>query len=103
MEQLKQVKALLTNPAVETLSAGADAVYLVPMTHQGQTLDVAIKCFGRQSLLKDRYEQANASKAERSFLAADYLLAHGVGTPEPIAFLDHWQGKQLSQSYDMLL
>src|SRR5690625_5789757 len=25
MEQLKQVKALLTNPAVETLSAGADA------------------------------------------------------------------------------
>lgn len=103
MEQLTQVKALLTNPAVETLSAGADAVYRVPMTHQGQTLDVAIKCFGRQSLLKDRYDHANASKAERSFLAADYLRAHGVGTPEPIAFLDHWQGKRLLESYYLCL
>src|SRR5690625_7726104 len=42
MKQLKQVKALLTNPAVETLSAGAAAVYWGLMTHQGQTHAVAM-------------------------------------------------------------
>src|SRR5690625_8016361 len=98
-EQLKQVKSLLTNPAVETLSAGADAVYRAPMTHQGQTLVVVIKCFGRQSLLKDRYDHANASKAERSILEADYLRDHSAGTHVPVAVLDHLQDKRLVERY----
>ena len=103
IQQLTQVDALLTNPATEKISAGADAVYRVRMTHQGQTLDVAIKSFGRQSRLKDWYDHARASKAERSFLAADYLAAHGIGTPQPIAFLDRWQGKRLVESYYLCL
>src|SRR5690625_7731671 len=46
MEELKQVKALLTNPAVETLSAGAVAVYRVPVTPQGHHQEQRLKRYG---------------------------------------------------------
>ncbi|MDQ2075504.1 lipopolysaccharide kinase InaA family protein [Marinimicrobium sp. ABcell2] len=99
LQQLEQVEALLAGPEVEKISEGADAVYRVRLNYQGQTLDVAVKRFARQSLLKDWYDHAITSKAERSFVAADYLLAHGVATPQPVAFLDCWQGKRLVESY----
>jgi hypothetical protein len=99
LQQLMQVETLLARPDTEQISAGADAVYRVRLELGGETLELALKRFARQSLLKDWYDHANASKAERSFLAADYLLAHGVMTPQPVAFLDHWQGKRLLESY----
>lgn len=65
----------------------------------GREVVVAIKSFSRGSRWRDRYFRKVGSKAERSFLAAERLAGHGVGTPAPIAFLDHWQENRLIASY----
>ena len=45
----------------------------------GKRLKVAVKAFGRQGFLKDRYDFKKGSKAERSFKAANFLKSRGVG------------------------
>ncbi|MGC6460028.1 MAG: lipopolysaccharide kinase InaA family protein [Akkermansiaceae bacterium] len=61
-------------------------------------LPVAVKIFGRQSKLKDRADASRGSKASRSFEAAKFLHQGGVHTPEPIGYLDHWDGQRLQRS-----
>ncbi|HSK68840.1 MAG TPA: lipopolysaccharide kinase InaA family protein, partial [Candidatus Limnocylindria bacterium] len=62
-------------------------------------IPVAVKVFGRQRWWKDRYDRWKVTKAERSFRAACFLLAKGIGTPDPIAWLERWEGSRLRESY----
>lgn len=103
LRQLQQLPELLTSPQVEQLSGGADQVFRLPMTLGEQCLDVAVKCFKRQSLPKDWADFHQGSKAERSYQNALYLRSSGIGTPEPLACFDVWQGKRLEQSYYLSL
>lgn len=61
-------------------------------------IPVAVKIFGQQSKLKDRADASRGSKASRSFEAARFLHQGGVHTPEPIGYLDHWEGQRLQRS-----
>ena len=49
--------------------------------------------------MKDRYDFRKGSKAERSFKAATFLKSRGVGTPQPIAYFDCWEGSRLVESF----
>lgn len=45
------------------------------------------------------YRYVKDSKAKRSYENGLYLLAHNVGTPEPIAYIETYSWKGLAQSY----
>ena len=62
-------------------------------------LDVAIKSFGSQGRLKDRLALRRGSKALRTYRNAEHLASKGVGTPQPVAIVEHWEGPRLAQSY----
>ena len=59
----------------------------------------AVKAFGRQPAWKDAVDAKRGSKAQRSFQTAVHLEQHGVGTPEPVAVMERWEGKRLEESY----
>ena len=66
----------------------------------GSSLPVLVKSFGKQSAAKDWIDlRFRTSKAARSFDAAMHLCAHGVTTPEPIAYLEKRQKNRLLESY----
>ena len=81
------------------LSDGRHRVVVIPFERNGKQLKIAVKAFGRQSAWKDRYDFKKGSKAERSFRSARFLKDHGVGTPEPIAYFDYWDGNRLVESF----
>ena len=75
----------------ECISDGADKLF----RYQNRV----IKVFKRQSWLKDRYDADHGSKAQRAWLAAQHLVAHHLGTPKPIAFLDRWEQSRLKENH----
>ncbi len=81
------------------LSDGRHRVVVLDLEKDGKRLKVAVKAFGRQGFLKDRYDFRKGSKAERSFKAATFLKSRGVGTPQPIAYFDCWEGSRLVESF----
>lgn len=81
------------------LSEGRHRVVVLDLEKNGKCLKVAVKAFGRQGSLKDRYDFRKGSKAERSFKAATFLKSRGVGTPRPIAYFDCWEGSRLVESF----
>lgn len=83
----------------EKLSHGADFVTKSEWPTINGNISVAIKVFKRQSWWKDKYDQKNKSKAERSFLHACFLQEQGIGTPEAIAWLERWEQDRLIESY----
>ena len=81
------------------LSEGRHRVVVLDFEKNGKRLKVAVKAFGRQGFLKDRYDFKKGSKAKRSFKAANFLKSRGVGTPQPIAYFDCWEGSRLVESF----
>ena len=62
--------------------------------------DTCIKRFHAPRLLNRYiYRYFRDSKAKRSYENGLYLLAHGVGTPEPIAYIEEYQCGGLGYSY----
>ena len=61
--------------------------------------EVFVKSFGRQARTKDWIDGFRGSKARRTWLAARRLRERGVGTPEPIGFMERWDGLRLRESY----
>ncbi len=89
----------LGNPGVEVLQAGRHATFRLAMEADGRTLDVVVKRFGRQSAPKDIWDRLRGSKALRTYMAADYMRAHAIGTVPPVACLELWRGVRLLDSY----
>ncbi len=83
----------------EKLSHGGDFVVRSEFSTANGNIPVAIKVFKRQSWWKDLYDKKNKSKAERSYLAAEYLQTHNIGTPPAIAWLERWEKNRLLESY----
>lgn len=81
------------------MTDGKDAVYQASVTLNGQQHAVAIKSFRSQRWLKGWFDRHKGSKAKRSWLAAQHLAQHNIGTPQPIAYLEKWQGYRLIESY----
>ena len=99
MAQLASVPQWLDAGQVLPLSDGHDQVLKSDLVMGGQAVSVAIKVFGRQSLFKDWFDRRNGSKAARSYNAGEFLYQKELGTAEPIAWLDRWDGGRLVESY----
>ena len=80
------------------LSEGRHRVVVLPLNNNGEEIQVAVKSFGAQRGWKDRYDRKKGSKAARSFKAAKFLRENEVGTPEPIACFERWEGQKLAES-----
>ena len=97
-EALANLPTLLAGPDAHVLQAGRHVTSRLSVTTGGRTLDLVIKRFGRQSAFKDFWDRLHGSKALRTFLAADYMRSHGIGTVEPVACLERWDGARLRDS-----
>ena len=99
MDQLSSLPQWLHTRKTTPLSEGRDQVLKADLLINNAPTAVAIKAFGRQSFLKDWYDLRHESKAERSFRAGEFLYQAGLGTAEPIAWLDYWHHGRLIESY----
>lgn len=103
-EQLVRIGELVSGPSAQVISIGRNRNLRVSLSHGKGCVDVAIKCFGAQGRMKDAVDvRRGGSKAKRTWNAAMHLAAGEVGTPEPIAYLERWQGERLVESYFLAL
>jgi len=76
----------LTDPsaAVESLHWGRNYLYTARLATTGGPIEVAVKQFQNQGLVKGLQRRIRGSKAERSWTASLELRRLGVATPEPV-------------------
>ena len=97
-EALANLPDLLAGPDARVLQAGRHVTSRLSVTADGRAFDLVVKRFGRQSAFKDFWDRLHGSKALRTFLAADHMRRHGIGTIEPVACLERWSGARLRDS-----
>ena len=98
-EVLHGLSGRLERATSGVLGDGRNRVVVLPFSSERGEVDLAVKSFGQQSGLKARYDQRHGSKAFRTFRAAQFLGEHQVGTPEPIGYVERWDGTSLAESY----
>lgn len=90
---------LAANEAV-LVAGGRNQNIRITLPGQDRPLSVLVKRFGSQSVIKDWIDlRFRETKAQRSYRAAMHLQASGVGTPDPVAFLQLRTGNKLVESY----
>jgi hypothetical protein len=99
VERLSGLRAWEESAQAVTLSLGRNRLYRIPVVCGERPLELAVKRFGPQSALKDWSDRIRGGKACRSWRAAGALRARGLGTPDPVGFLEKWQGRRLRESY----
>lgn len=60
---------------------------------------VIVKGYARQSIFKDVGDRRRGTSAERAWRVALRLREAGVGTPEPLAWLERWSVGRLAEAY----
>ena len=85
---LAELPARLAGGDVRVLQAGRHVTFRLALEADGRVLDLVVKRFGRQSLIKEAWDGLRGSKALRTFLAADYMRRHAIGTVPPVACLE---------------
>ena len=98
-DTIRELREKIFSKESQVLSEGRHRVVAIDLEHDGQSLPVVVKVFGKQGGWKDRYDRSRGTKAARSYRAARFLQKHDVGTPEPIAYIDRWEGSRLVESY----
>ncbi|MFU8779743.1 MAG: lipopolysaccharide kinase InaA family protein [Kiritimatiellia bacterium] len=63
------------------------------------TVDVVVKSFACGGTVENIRSRQRGTKASCSWAAALHLYQHGVGTPEPLAWLEHDQDGRVRESY----
>ncbi len=95
---LAGLPARLEAPDVRVLQARRHVTYRLALEVDGRVLDLVVKRFGRQPPHKDLWDRFHGSKARRTYLAADYMRRHAIGTIPPVACLERWSGLRLRES-----
>ncbi len=98
-EALAGLAARLEAPDVRVLQAGRHVTCRLALEADGRTLDIVVKRFGRQAPHKDLWDRLHGSKACRTYLAADYMRRHAIGTIPPVACLERWSRLRLRESF----
>ena len=96
---LADLPAHLAGDAATTIASGRNRHVRIEAPLAGDARAVHVKVFGRSGWLHDLRDRSRGSKAWRSWLAAEHLFHHGVGTPAPVACLERWEGRRLAESY----
>ena len=99
LARLAQLPALLAAPAARLIAAGRNRNIRIELPVGERRVPVMVKAFGAQSFLRDLRDRRRGSKAQRTWQAAAHLAAHGAGTPQPIGYLERWEGGRLRESY----
>jgi tRNA A-37 threonylcarbamoyl transferase component Bud32 len=89
-ENLVEEVTSLVDPsaAIETIHWGRNYIYAAKMETSAGSVPVAVKQFKNQGL-KNRIERhLRGSKAERSWRVAKELVSAGLGTPEPLLWVE---------------
>ncbi len=95
---LAELPGRLAGPGVTVLQAGRHVTFRLAVVADGRALDLVVKRFGRQAPQKDLWDRLRGTKALRTYLAAEYMRAHAIGTIPPVACLEHWEGLRLLDS-----
>jgi len=74
--------------ALKTLHWGRNYLYVTRLATEAGPLDVVVKQFRHQSLRDRLRRRLKGTKAERSWRAAQALLAAGLSTPEPVLLVE---------------
>ena len=99
LSRLSDLSTLIPRAAGTAAPSARSRIVKLAVLRDGSPLELAVKVFSRQSLLKDAADHSRGSKARRSWLVARALQERGIGTPTPVGFLDRWHGGRLAESY----
>jgi hypothetical protein len=97
-ENAEEVLRLLgeTLPAdARPIDRGRHSLDRVSISLDGKNFDLAVKTYAVQARWRDALARLTLAKAAHAFLAAERLVAAGVGTPAPVAVLEKWKGGRL--------
>lgn len=110
---------LCINPAYESYREFISRVPQILCTDEGNVIRKArnelreldykgqhfvVKSFAIPNLInRVAYGWLRSGKAQRSFENAEYLISHGIGSPEPVAWIAERQGLFYSHSYYICL
>jgi hypothetical protein len=97
VDSLFRLSETVSSSSCEVLFAGRNRTvrWVLP---SGERL--VVKSFGRSSPLREWGETwGRGGKARRTWMAARYLYGKGVGTPEPVAFIERCTGGRRVESY----
>jgi hypothetical protein len=89
----------LEAPSARVVAGGRNRHIRVDSPLNGGVAALMVKSFGTQPWFRDLRDHRRGSKARRTWLAATHLSRHGVGTPQPIGYLERWEGTRLRESY----
>jgi tRNA A-37 threonylcarbamoyl transferase component Bud32 len=97
---LHDLPCLLFAPENRVLDEVRNRTVCVPLPDpDGRMVTVAVKAFIRPSRIRSQAYRWRGSKARHSWRVARYLAEQGVGTPQPLGFLERWDNDQLVESY----
>ena len=96
---LATLGARLDLPDAQVISTGRNRNVRLRWPVATGEVDLMVKTFGRETALKEWADRWRGSKARRTWRAACALRAHGVGTPEPLGYLERREGGRLLESY----
>jgi len=96
MVALERISDMVRSDQARIISSGRNLNVVVELD-DGHELFV--KSFGRQARAKDGIDRVRGSKARRTWLAARRLQERGVGTPDPIGYMERWESGCLVESY----
>ena len=94
-DQALSIKTLF-DQSTDVLQQGRNVIKNVVLKDNS----VVVKSFRKPNILRGWiYARITNGKAKKSFLHAKKLLSNNVDTPEPIAYLEEFEGKRLTHSY----
>lgn len=96
---LARIPALINSPDAVELTAGRNRNVRIDLLCEREALCVVVKAFRKPSAVKNAIDRRRGSKARRTWLNAVRLSEAGIGTPQPVAFLEHWEEYRLIDSF----
>lgn len=88
-----------TAAASATKGQGGARVYSMDAPVDAAPLPLLIKAQGRLPFLKNLDARRRGTAAQRAWRVALRLAERGVGTPEPVAWVERWDGSRSEESY----
>ena len=95
---IESLPALRDRPGNEHVHGLRSQSFRVPFRRGDAPVEAHLKLFRRQSVAKDACDRSQGSRARRSWSIARALVERGIGTPEPLAFFERWEGLRLIES-----
>jgi hypothetical protein len=74
-------------------------IFKLPVINDGKKITFCVKQFPKFNFINCIQYKKTGSKAKRAFEAACFLKENSVGVPEPVAYIERWQGIILKESY----